>query len=269
VNEDLASYFIDNDHITAIPGITRDAVRSTTARSLNHSADMLDLHLTEVVPAISVVRNAYHLWRGNTDWSAVLGNIAADAAGRYTGAGAGKALGTTAVLTLGLGGWPAILLPVFTAAAGYTAGRALSDLLKKEVFLRSEHASLSTALRWWCQGAARVLTEMINCADKIRVRFMKARVGAHPSYWAMIEDWLERLEGEQKFRGHHLARFERGASTPWVFDDGLGPLNACVAAMVAASRSGILPADLGCERKLLTASFKAYERGLRRRILHR
>jgi hypothetical protein len=85
----------------------------------------------------------------------------------------------------------------------------------------------------------------------------------------MIEDWLERLEGEQEFRKYHLARFERRASNPWEFDDGSGPLNACLAAMVAASRAGILPADLRRERKLLTASFNAYERGLRRRLLHR
>ena len=109
---------------------------------------------------------------------------------------------------------------------------------------------------------------MINNANKIRLRFIRVKERAHPSYRTMIEDWLERFEREQEFRRHHLARFERGAPNPWVFDDGSGPLNACVAAIVTASRAGILPADLSRERTLLTSRFEAYEMGLRRRLLH-
>ncbi len=206
VNQDLASHFVDNDHITAIPGISRDYVRSTTEHSLNSSADMLDLHFAEVVPVLSVVRNAYHLWRGNTDWSALLGNIAADGAGRYAGATVGKAVGAGSVLMLGLGGWPAILLPVFAATAGYRGGRALSDLIKKEILLRREHQALSKALQWWCLGSARVLTTMIAGAEKIRLRLVAIRERAHASYCMMIEDWLLRIEREQDFRRHHLVR---------------------------------------------------------------
>ena len=58
VNRELASYFTDNDHIISVHGISQDAVRSTTEHSLDSAADMLDLHLASVVPAISVVRNA-------------------------------------------------------------------------------------------------------------------------------------------------------------------------------------------------------------------
>jgi hypothetical protein len=136
-----------------IHGVTQEFVRSTTEDSLGDAADMLDLHLASVVPAISVVRNAYHLWRGNTDWSAMAGNIATDAASRYAGAGAAKLAGTGAVVMLGLTGWPAILLPVFTAITGYRGGRALSDAIKREVFLRSERAALDGALRAAVAGA--------------------------------------------------------------------------------------------------------------------
>jgi hypothetical protein len=267
VNQDLASHFANNDHITIIPGITRDSVRSTTEHSLNTSADMLDLHLVDVVPVISVVRNAYHLWRGNSDWSAMLGNIAADAAGRYVGSGVGKVVGAGTVLMLGLGGWPAILLPVFAATVGYRGGRVLSNLVKKELFLRVEHNALSKALQWWCLGAARVLTGMINCAEDIRLRFVGVRDRGHASYRAMIDDWLLRTKREQEFRHHHLARFERGASDSSVFDDGAGLPAACLAAMVAASRAGILPADLSRERTLLITSLNAYQTGLNRRLL--
>jgi hypothetical protein len=269
VNEDLASHFTDNTHITPIAGITREFVRSTTEDSLEHAADMLDLHLASVVPAISVVRNAYHLWRGNTDWSALAGNITTDAAGRYTGAGAAKLAGTGAVMMLGLTGWPAILLPVFSAITGYRGGRAVSDAIKREVFLRSERAALDGALRHWCSGSGRVLTKMIALADITRTRFSAVRERAHPEYRAMVDDWLERLRAEQAYRQFHLERFERGAADGRVFDDGSGPLGASAASMVSASRAGILAADLDTERKLLTAAIHAYATGLRRRLLRR
>lgn len=267
VNEDLASHFVDNDHIVAIHGVTEEAVRSTTEHSLGSAADMLDLHLASVVPLISVARNAYHLWRGDTDWSAVISNIASDAAGRFAGAGAAKAVGIGAVTVLGLSGWPAILLPVFTATAGYRGGRALSDKFKREVLLRNEHAALTEALRGWCRGGARIVTRMTNLADTTEKRFLAVREHAHPENLDMIDDWLRRLAAEQKYRHFHLERFERGTANPWVFDDGSGPLGACVAAMLAAPRVGILPGDLSQERKQLTARIDDYTGGLRRRLL--
>jgi hypothetical protein len=59
-------------------------------------------------------------------------------------------------------GWPAILVLVFTATAKYRGGRALSDLVKKELLLWGEHDALSKALQWWCLGAARVLNQMMD-----------------------------------------------------------------------------------------------------------
>jgi hypothetical protein len=267
VNQDLGAHFIYNDHITTITGITRDSVRATTEHSLNSSADMLDLHLAGVVPVLSVVRNAYHLWRGSTNWSAMLGNIAADGAGRYAGATVGKTIGASAVWMLGLGGWPAILLPLFSATAGYRGGRALSNLAKKELFLRGEYTALSKVLQWWCLGAARVITQMIDCAEKVRLRFVRVRDGADAGYHTMIDDWLLRIEREQEYRRHHLVRFESGASDSSVFDDGSGLPGACLAAIIAASRVGILPADINRERALLTTSLNVYQAGLRRRLL--
>ncbi|WP_189041735.1 hypothetical protein [Aliidongia dinghuensis] len=85
----------------------------------------------------------------------------------------------------------------------------------------------------------------------------------------MIDDWQERFAADQSFRRLHLERFERGAADPWVFDDGSGPLEACAAAIVAASRARILPADLGPEGKSLMARIAAYANGLRRRLLSR
>lgn len=266
VNEELASHFADNDHITAMHGITRDAVRTTTEHSLDAAADMLDLHLGDVVPAISVARNAYQLWRGNTDWRSLPGNISVDAAGRFIGTTAGHAIGVS-VLVLGLGGWPAILLPVFAASGGYRGGRVLSNLVKRRLFLRTEYAALSDALAGWCQGAARVLSVMMSRAEKAGVRIVAARERSHPEYRAMFDDWQERLDAEQGFRRLHLERFRRGATDPWAFDDGSGPLEACAAAMVAASRAGLLPADVSSERKTLSARIADYAAGLRRRLL--
>jgi hypothetical protein len=197
------------------------------------------------------------------------GNIATDAAGRYAGAGTAKLIGTGAVAMLGLTGWPAILLPVFAAITGYRGGRALSDAIKREVFLRSERAVLEEALRQWCGSSQRILTKMIALAEKSRTRFTAVRERSHPDYRAMVDDWLERLRAEQAYRRFHLGRFERGATDGRVFDDGSGPLGACAAAMVSASRAGILPADLDGERKLLTAALHAYVAGLRRRLLRR
>jgi len=267
VNEDLASHFGDNVQIIPINGVTQQFVRSTTEDSLGHAADMLDLHLASVVPAISVVRNAYHLWRGNTDWSALAGNIATDAAGRYTGAGAAKLIGTGAVAMLGITGWVAVLLPVFAAITGYRGGRTLSDAIKRGVLLRRERASLEEALRQWCGSSERVLTKMIALAEKTQTRFTAVRERTNPDYRAVVDDWLKRLRAEQAYRQFHRGRFERGADDDRAFDDGSGPLGACAAAMVSASRSGILPADLDIERKLLTSAISAYAGGLRRRLL--
>jgi hypothetical protein len=269
INEDLASHFADNDHIVAVHGVTQEVVRSATEHSLGSAADMLDLHLASVVPAISIVRNAYHLLRGNTDWSALLGNLASDAAGRYTGAGAAKAAGIAAAAVLGLSGWAAILLPVFTAAAGYRGGRALSDKLKRQVLLRNEYAALTTAVRQWCGGSAGVLNRMISLANAVKRRFLAARERAQPDYFGMIDDWLDRIEAEQNYRRFHLVRFERGIADPWIFEDGSGPLGACASAMLATSRAGILPGDLSVERKLLASSLNEYVNGLRRRLLRR
>jgi hypothetical protein len=269
VNEDLASHFADNDHIVAIHGVTQEAVRSATEHSLGSAADMLDLHLASVVPAISVIRNAYHLLRGNTDWSGQLGNLASDTAGRYAGASAAKAAGVGAAIVFGLSGWPALLLPVFAAAAGYRSGRALSDKFKRQVLLRNEYAALTAALRQWCGGSARVLNRMVSLADAVKRRFLAARERAQPDYFGMIDGWLERIEVEQNYRRFHLARFERGTVDPWIFEDGSGPLGACASAMLATSRAGILPADLSVERKLLTSSLNEYANGLRRRLLRR
>lgn len=267
VNEELASHFAGKDYITAMHNITRDTVRATTEHSLNSAADMLDLHLGHFVPALSVARNAYHVWRGNTDCRALCENVSVDAAGRFIGAtAAGHAIGVS-VLALGLGGWPAILLPVFAASGGYRGGRVLSNLVKRRLFLRTQHAALHDALAGWCQGAVRVLSVMLNQAQKAEERIAAARERSRPEYRAMFDDWQERLATEQGFRRLHLERFTRGASDPWVFDDGSGPLEACAAAMVAASRAGILPADLRRERKSLSAAIGDYSNGLRRRLL--
>lgn len=266
VNEELASHFSGNDYIMPVHGITRDAVRSTTEHSLDSAADMLDLHLGDIVPAISVARNAYQLWRGNTDWRALPGNLSVDAAGRLIGATAGHAIGG-AVLALGLGGWPAILLPVFAATGGYRGGRALSDLVKRRILLRSEYAALSQAMMGWCAGAARVLDTMINRADKTATRVASARSRTAPEYVGLFDDWLARLSAEQEFRRLHLHRFNRGAADPSAFDDGSGPLGAAAAAMFAASCAGLLPADLSNEAKVLKASVASYAAGLRRRLV--
>jgi hypothetical protein len=52
-----------------------------------------------------------------------------------------------------------------------------------------------------------------------------------------------------------------------MFDDGSGPIEACAAAMVAASRAGLLPADLSLEKNTLSAKIDNYADGLRRRLL--
>jgi hypothetical protein len=181
MNEELASHFAGNDYITAMHNITRDEVRVATEHSLDSASDMLDLHLGHVVPAISVARNAYHIWRGNTDWHAARENVSVDAAGRFIGATAGHAIGAS-VVVLGLGGWPAILLPVFAASGGYRGGRVLSDFVKRQLFLRMQYAALSDALAGWCQGAARVLSVMASRAEKARVRIVAARERSHPEY---------------------------------------------------------------------------------------
>ncbi len=166
VNEDLAAHFSDNDYVTTVGGVTRDAVRATTEHSLASAADMIDLHLGDIVPMVSVARNAYQLWRGNTDWRALPSNVSVDALGRAIGASAGHALGG-AVLLIGLGGWPAILLPVFAATGGYRGGRALSDVVKRRLLLRGEFAALSGALSGWCGGATRTLTTMTVRAERM------------------------------------------------------------------------------------------------------
>jgi len=195
-------------------------------------------------------------------------NVSVDALGRAIGASAGHALGG-AVLLIGLGGWPAILLPIFAATGGYRGGRALSDAVKRRLLLRGEFAALSVALSGWCSGATRTLTTMTVRAERINQRLVAARDRSHPEYHVAIDDWLDRLAAEQSFRRLHLERFAKGVEDPWRFDEGSGPLDGCAAAMVAASRAGLLPADLVPEKKSLTAAVTDYASGLRRRLLAR
>ena len=74
---------------------------------------------------------------------------------RYIGAKVGHLAGVA--LALGLGGWPAILLPVATTVVGFSAARGLSDQFKQHVLLRAECAELMAAISAWCRGAAVVL----------------------------------------------------------------------------------------------------------------
>ena len=140
-------------------------------------------------------------------------------------------------------------------------------MIKREIFLRNEHAALGEALRQWCSGSARVLTKMIALAETTRSRFAAARGRAHPDYSAMIDDWLRRLATEQEFRRLHLRRFERCRDDASEFDDRSAPVNACAVAMLFASRAGILPADVAAERRTLVAAVGAFAAGLRRRLL--
>lgn len=265
VNQDLGSHFEGNDHIEVIHGLTRDAVRTTTEHSLSSAADMLDVHLDHLVPAISVARNCYALWRRTTDWQAVPTNIAVDATGRFLGGAAGHAIGLGAAACLG--GWPAILIPVCATAGGYRGGRIVSDLVKREFLLREESAALASALSNFCSRTASVLQRMIIRAARSDDRFMAARSGAHPDYTPMFDDWQQRLASEQDFRTMHMERFIRGAQDPSIFGEGNGLLSACAAAMFAASKAGLLPADLTYQRKSLANCIDRYVVGLRRRLL--
>lgn len=174
VNEDLASHFQNDDRVVAIGGVTHDLIRGQTERSLHAASDMLDLSMVQFVPALSAVRNGWAWWKGTTDTSGFLQNVAVDGGARYAGALAGKAIGFAAASVL-VGGWPAILAPVFGSVAGYRGGRAAAGLLKRHVLLRTEAAALERSVVAWCTGCARVLGAMIDQATAAGDRFRAAR----------------------------------------------------------------------------------------------
>lgn len=265
VNEELAAHFVNDDRVIAIGGVTRDLVRSQTEHSLHVASDMLDLSLVQFAPALSVIRNGWALWQQETDVSGVVGNVLVDGGARYVGWIVGKAVGAAAVVALS--GWPAVLAPAVSGAVGYRGGRAMAGLVKRHVLLRTETVRLDIATRAWCAGCARVLGGMVAQAAAAGVRFRAARARAGAAWTPLMDDWLRRLDAEQAYRQLHHHRFERAQTKTGVFGGGAGPQEAAVAAMVAASRVGLLPSDLPVERKALVDAAGVYSRGLRRRLL--
>jgi hypothetical protein len=260
VNEDLYNHFIDNDYVTAIHGVTRDAVRSVTEQSLEGASDLLDPHIIEMVPPMAILRSTYHWWRGETDLTAMATNLPADWAGRSIGVVCGHAVGR--IVALGLGGWPAILLPAFVQVAGYRAGRLASDWFKHEVLLRSEVNQVRIALSEWCSGVVRVLSEMLERAERIGSRLLAQSEGAHQDWKFLFDDWARRLEKEQATRRFYLARFQQGITEPWVFRERGSISDACANAIVVASRAGVLTADLVKEKQALSDALMRYQSAL-------
>ncbi len=270
VNEDLAGHFTGNPYVIPIHGVTRDFVRSTTEHSLGAAADMLDWHLGLVI-FTTAARNAVAVWRGASDWRAADTNFPGDLGGRVAASAAGHAVGaaTAAVAVTMLGGWPAVLLPVFAEIGAYRIGRHAADAVKRRVLLRTEAEALSTALRQWCARSAAVLETMIAGTDGLVPVIAAARERSDPWYQEMFDDWRRRHSQTQQFRRRYQDLFLRGAHNPEIFGDGSGLISACANAMFAASCSGILPADLVAERQNLTDSVRRYASGLRRRLLSR
>jgi hypothetical protein len=265
VSENLGARFVGHDHITPIPGASEDMIRATTEHSLHSAANLLELHLLEIIPVILVARNAYAWLRGETDWAAIAQNLAVDGSARYLGAKLGHAAGMA--LAVGLGGWPAVLLPVATTVVGFRTARGLSDQFKQHVFLRSEFAELMAAIESWCRGAVTVLDRAIQGGTRDQDRFARSRSTIPAIYHPMVDDWLHRLAIEQDDRRFHRNRFARAADDPQVFGADLKPAMLAANAALAAARAGILPFDLVSERKRLIAACNAYAGGLKRRLL--
>ena len=269
VNGDLAAHFAHDDRVTALGGITRDLVRAHTDHGVHAAADMVELNLVRFAPALSVIRNGWALWKQETDWVSAASNIGVDSAARLAGAKAGIWLGHAigGAAATALGGWPAVLAPVLGSAVGYRGGRALADFAKRRVLLRSEHTALESATCAWCTASARVLGVMVNQAAEAGFRFRRARERASEAWAPVVDDWLDRLEAEQAYRRLHQRRFERAAHEPGLLGEGGGALEAARAAMLAASRAGLLPSDVQAEQLQITKAAQAYAGGLKRRLL--
>jgi len=150
---------------------------------------------------------------------------------------------------------------------GYRGGRTAADFIKRRILLQGEHAALEEATRAWCMASARVLGGMVDQAAGAGARFRRARERAGEAWAPAVDDWLERLEIEQAYRRLCRRRFEGAMRDPSELGGGSGPLEAARVAMLAASRAGLLPADMAAERTRITAAAEAYASGLRRRLL--
>jgi hypothetical protein len=265
VNQDLANHFIDDPRVIPISGVTADLVHARTEHALHAAGDMVELNLLRFAPVLSVARNGWAMWRGQTDMQRALENVALDSFTRSAGATAGKLVGAAAAAARG--GWPAVLVPVFTATAGYRAGGVLSNFAKRHILLRNEWSAVDQAISAWCKGAAQVLDVMLSEAGCMGERFLRARNRASATWIPIIDDWLNRLEAEQAFRCLHKNRFERAAKDPYTLEGKDDPLETARVAVLAATRVGILPADLQAERKQISEAITGYAAGLRRRLL--
>jgi hypothetical protein len=265
VSENLAQHFVGHANISPIAGASDHMITATTEHSLQSAANLLELHLLEIVPVILVARNAYAWLRGETDWAAIAQNLAVEGPARFIGAKIGHVAGT--VLALALGGWPAILLPVATTVVGFRAARGLSDQFKRHVLVRAECAELMAAISAWCRGAVAVLNRVIQGGIQDQDRFAGTWQTSPALYHPMVDDWLDRLAREQADRRFHRDRFARAAGDPHVFGDDLEPALLAASAVLAAARAGILPFDLMAERKRLIAACEAYMSGLKRHLL--
>lgn len=78
VNEDLAAHFLNDHRVSAVAGITRDAVRDQTTNSLHAAADMVELDVIRFVPLLSAARNGWAVWKRQSDWASAVGNVAVD-----------------------------------------------------------------------------------------------------------------------------------------------------------------------------------------------
>jgi hypothetical protein len=188
-------------------------------------------------------------------------SLASSGLAGHLGAFAGKA---AAVTVFGLtGSWVVVLAPAAAGFAGHVVAKNWARRARYHVLCRKEVESLARALSDHCLAARDVIEKNIAKACENADRFRAMHFNASGAAKDCIEDWLDRLDKLQKFRGLHVDRFHRAGTNPTLMDPHEGDLIAAAQeALLASGRVGIHPANVSSSAAAVVHAVAALHRKL-------
>jgi hypothetical protein len=268
VNEELAGDFAGDERVIPIDGLKYDDVLDRTRESIDAGADALDFNLPLITTAISAGRNGYALLKGTTDGKSAVENLGVDVSTRTAGSTVGTALTGAALWGVGItAGWPTLILPLFGAAAGYEFGKRTGDIIKSEVFCRSEKKALRGALQVYLNAVVLVLDRMIAIANKRREQLQKGLLDGSELQKILWADWKRRIDEESDYRMLQRQKLMFGIQNGGIMDSSKTMDEAVISAMTVSRRAGVLSVNVISEHRELLETYEAFRKAMQKRLV--
>lgn len=268
-NCELADFFVGDPRVATLGSLSYEDVVGRSRETLEAGADLLDLQIPLIAGTVAVLRAAVAvLKRQSEPWRAVAAATFDGASG--TAGAAGGAAGTAAsIALLGIvGGWAAIIAPVFGGVAGYKVGRAVADRLKTHLLCRAESRRLDEAVRAFAREAAAVLGRMLASSLRFREAIRPLGADASPFARTMQQDWLRRVEREIERRQFHRKKLLAAAADPQaIAPRSRDPRDLARSVIWTAARGGVLQANIPHAARQVKEAIGAYQEALRRWLM--